>query len=195
MNMGIISASRLRAAALAPFIIEVDTSKAGSASDQFEFTGALGDYDVVAKQNDTVVATFDNLSGEQTITLPSAGIYVLEVMPKASNGFNRIRFNSSGDKLKPTDIKQWGSVAWSSFQRTFFGCSNMLTTATDRPNLSLVTDMEKMFQGATLANPDTLNWDVSSVTDMEKMFQGATLANPDVSNWDVSSVINMGYMF
>ena len=195
MNMGIIAASRLRAAALAPFIIEVDTSKAGSASDQFEFTGALGDYDVVAKQNDTVVATFDNLSGEQTITLPSAGIYVLEVMPKASNGFNRIRFNSSGDKLKPTDIKQWGSVAWSSFQRTFFGCSNMLTTATDRPNLSLVTDMEKMFQGATLANPDTLNWDVSSVTDMEKMFQGATLANPDVSNWDVSSVINMGYMF
>jgi hypothetical protein len=45
------------------FIIEVDTTKVGTPSDQFQFTGAEGDYDVVAKQNDIVVATFDNLSG------------------------------------------------------------------------------------------------------------------------------------
>jgi len=177
------------------FIIEVDTSKAGSASDAFEFTGAEGDYDVIAKQNGTQVATFNDLSGEQTITLPSSGIYVLEVIPKEVNGFNRIAFDNGGDKDKIIDIKQWGEVAWSSFNDAFFGCSNMLTTATDVPNLSSVTDMRSMFRNASSANPDTSNWNVSNVTDMVAMFNRATVANPDVSNWDVSSVTDMRSMF
>jgi surface protein len=177
------------------FIIEVDTSKAGSASNQFQFTGAVGDYDVVAKQNDIVVATFDNLSGAETITLPSSGVYVLEVKSKEVNGFNRIQFNNGGDKLKITDIKQWGTIAWSSFERAFFGCSNMLTTATDVPNLSNVNNMFAMFTNATSANPDTTNWDVSNVTNMYFMFESATVANPNTTNWDVSNVTNMRLMF
>ena len=195
MNMGIIAASRLRASAFSPFIIEVDTSKAGSASDAFEFTGAVGDYDVIAKQNGTQVATFNDLSNQETITLPSSGIYVLEVKSKEVNGFNRIQFNNGGDKLKITDIKQWGDVVWSSFSESFFGCSNMLTTATDIPNLSNVTNMSNMFRNTSSANPDTINWDVSSVTNMSLMFYFAPSANPDTSNWDVSNVTNMGNMF
>jgi len=178
------------------FTIEVKTDNAGTSNDnQFQFTGALGDYDVVAKQNDIVVATFDNLSGEQTITLPSSGVYDLEVSAKEVNGFNRIQFNNDGDKLKLTDIKQWGDVAWSSFVKAFYGCSNMLVTATDVPNLSNVTDMSVMFLGATSANPDTSNWNVSNVTDMKGMFRNASSANPDTSNWDVSSVTTMRLMF
>jgi surface protein len=178
------------------FIIEVNTANTGvSNNNQFQFTGAVGDYDVVAKQNDIVVATFDNLSGEQTITLPSSGVYVLEVSAKEVNGFNRIQFDRGGDKLKITDIKQWGTIAWSRFERAFFGCSNMLTTATDVPNLSLVTNMGGMFREAGSANPDTTNWDVSNVTDMSSMFRNASSANPDTSNWDVSNVTTMGAMF
>jgi len=195
MNMGIIAASRLRASAFSPFIIEVDTSKAGSASNQFQFTGAVGDYDVVAKQNGTQVATFNDLSGAETITLPSSGVYDLEIKAKEVNGFNRISFDNGGDKNKITDIKQYGGVVWSSFQNAFYGCSNMLTTATDLPNLSSVTDMNRMFQDATLASPDTSNWDVSNVIDMSIMFFNATSASPDTSNWDVSSVDNMRFMF
>jgi surface protein len=179
-----------------PFIIEVDTANTGvSNNNQFQFTGAQGEYDVVAKQNDIVVATFNDLSGEQTITLPSSGVYILEITPKATNGFNRIQFNNGGDKLKIIDIKNWGTIAWSSFERAFYGCSNMLTTATDGPNLSNVTDMSFMFFSASSANPDTSNWDVSSVTNMVTMFFFATSANPDTSNWDVSSVTNMSSMF
>jgi len=178
------------------FIIEVDTAKSGASNnDQFQFTGAEGDYDVIAKQNNIVVATFNDLSGQQTITLPSSGVYVLEVTSKEVNGFNRISFNNGGDKLKLTDIKQWGTIAWSSFERAFFGCSNMLVTATDVPNLSSVTNMFAMFLNATPANPDTSNWNVSSVTRMDQMFFGASLANPDTSNWDVSSVTDMNLMF
>jgi surface protein len=176
------------------FIIEVDTSKAGSASDAFQFTGAEGDYDVVAKQNDIVVATFDNLSGEQTITLPSSGIYVLEVSAKEVNGFNRIQFNNGGDKLKITDIKQWGTIVWSSFKQAFFGCKNMLVTATDVPNLSQVTSMRTMFYLSEIPSIDVSNWDLSSVTDIGFMLS-RTNANPDVSNWDVSNISGMFQLF
>jgi len=178
------------------FTIEVKTDNVGTSNDnQFQFTGAEGDYDVVAKQNGTQLATFNDLSGQETITLPSSGIYVLEVSAKEVNGFNRIEFNDGGDNLKITDIKQWGEVAWSSFKRAFLGCSNMLTTATDAPNLSNVTNMRYMFYFASSANPNTTNWDVSNVTNMYAMFRNATSANPDTSNWDVSSVTNMRLMF
>jgi surface protein len=194
--MGIIAASRLRAAILNPFIIEVKTANTGvSNADQFQFTGAEGDYDVIAKQNGTQVATFNDLSGQQTITLPSSGIYDLEVIPKEVNGFNRIAFDNGEDSLKITDIKQWGDVVWSSFKSAFYDCDNMLTTATDVPNLSQVTDMEEMFRNAPVANPDVSNWDVSNVTNMNSMFFSASSANPDVSNWDVSSVTSMNRMF
>jgi surface protein len=177
------------------FIIEVDTTKAGTPSDQFQFTGAEGDYDVVAKQNEIVAATFDNLSGAETITLPSSGVYNLEVKSKEVNGFNRIQFNNGGDKLKITDIKQWGTIVWSSFSSAFYGCSNMLTTAIDVPNFSNVTDMKAMFRDTTSANPDVSNWDVSNVTDMVAMFRDASSANPNTSNWDVSNVTDMVAMF
>jgi surface protein len=177
------------------FIIEVDTTKAGTPSDQFQFTGAEGDYDVVAKQNGTQVATFNDLSGEQTITLPSSGIYVLEVSAKEVNGFNRIAFDNGGDNFKITDIIQWGTIVWSSFRDAFFACTNLIVNATDIPDFSDVTSLINMFRDATSANPNTSNWDVSNVTSMYAMFYLASSANPDTSNWDVSNVTNMNNMF
>jgi surface protein len=203
------------------FIIEIDTSKTGvSNNNQFQFTGALGDYDVIAKQNDIVVATFNDLSGAETITLPSSGVYNLEVKSKEVNGFNRIQFNAGGDKNKMLDIKQWGTVVWSNFEKAFFLCSGLSLTATDSPDLSNVTTMDRMFQLTNIGNIEVSNWDLSNVIDISNMFQGcrnltldvsswnvsnvtdmsymfyfATSANPDTSNWDVSSVTNMNNMF
>ena len=196
MNFSIIAASRLRAATQSPFTIEVDTSKAGSANDAFQFTGAVGDYDVVAKQSGVVVQTFTNLSDEETITFSNGtGIYILEITPKATGGFNRIEFSDSGDKLKLTDVKRWGNVVWSSFSRSFRGCSNCPFTATDVPNLSNVTNMNIMFHSATIANPNVSNWNLSNVTDLSFMFRSATAFNKDVSNWNVSNVVNMRSLF
>jgi hypothetical protein len=169
------------------FIIEVDTSKAGTPSDQFQFTGALGDYDVVAKQNGTQVATFNDLSNQETITLPSSGVYVLEVNANEVNGFNRISFNNSGDKLKITDIKQWGTIVWSSFERAFFGCLNTLATATDVPDLSSVTNMFVMFLNASIANPNMRNWDISNIANMSRMLENSNLSVENLTaiyeNW------------
>jgi surface protein len=179
------------------FIIEVKTDNAGTSNDnQFQFTGAEGDYDVVAKQNGVVIETFSDLSDAATITFSNGvGTYILEVSAKEVNGFNRIKFDNKGDNDKILDIKQWGTIVWSTFNSAFNNCDNMLVTATDIPDLSSVTDMSYMFFGASSANPNTSNWDVSNVTDMATMFFGASSANPNTSNWDVSSVTDMGYMF
>merc|ERR1712238_427351 len=57
-------------------------------------------------------------------------------------------------------------------------------------DVSSVTDMEYMFNGAYEFNGDVSDWDVSSVTSMNNMFY-ATKFNCDVSDWDVSSVTDM----
>jgi hypothetical protein len=169
--MGIIAASRLRASPVntSPFIIEVDTTKAGTPSDQFQFTGAEGDYDVVAKQNDLVVATFNDLSGEETITLPSSGVFVLEVSAKATNGFTGLRFNNSGDKRKLTKINQWG-VFSDTRDSLFRACVNLTQIADDNDWLNSITDGRNMFQVCGLTSlPNTLT--LSSLVIGSQMFQ------------------------
>ena len=153
------------------FTIEVKTDNAGTSNDnQFQFTGAEGDYDVVAKQNGVVIETFNDLSDEETITFANgAGTYVLEINPKATNGFNRIAFANSGDNDKITDLKQYGTIVWSTFNEAFWSCGNMIHSATDSPNLSICRDLYRMFR-QTAANPNVENWDVSGITRMDDMF-------------------------
>ena len=62
-------------------------------------------------------------------------------------------------------------------------------------DVSKVTNMYRMFYGASSFNQPLNNWDVSNVTDMWSMFDGAVSFNQPINNWDVSSVTNMSYMF
>jgi hypothetical protein len=156
--MGIIAASRLRASAFSPFIIEVDTSKAGvTNNNQFQFTGALGDYDVVAKQGGSVVQTFTNLSNQQNITFSNgSGVYVLEVTAKSTNGFTGLQFTNFGDKLKLLKINQWG-VFNDIRQGLFFGCSNLTQIGVDNNWLNSITDGNFIFRDCGITSlPNTL---------------------------------------
>ncbi|MGJ9464001.1 BspA family leucine-rich repeat surface protein, partial [Actinotignum sp. GS-2025e] len=60
---------------------------------------------------------------------------------------------------------------------------------------SAVTNMERMFGFARIANPDVSNWDTGNVTTMRRMFYHAERANPDVSKWDTSKVRDLSRMF
>ena len=55
---------------------------------------------------------------------------------------------------------------------------------------SLITDMSYLFQ-YTAFNEDISGWDVRSVTNMENMFEGATVFNKNIGAWNVASVTNM----
>jgi len=175
-----------------PFIIEVKTDNSGVSNDnQFEFTGAVGNYDVVAKQGGIIVQTFNNLVNVQTITFSNgAGSYVLEVTPKETNGFSRIEFNTTGDRLKILKIKQWGNIVWSSFETAFRGCENLEVTANDIPNLSNVTSTRLMFFQCVLFNTNISAWNVSNIINMDSMLRD-TAFNQNIGGWNVSNVTNM----
>ncbi len=109
--------------------------------------------------------------------------------------FPRIHFNNSGDSQKIISIDQWGTNAWSSMEKAFYGCSNLEGNATDTPDLSNVTDMSSMFTYASVFDQDIGNWNVSNVTNMSFMFFGASVFNQNIGSWNVGNVTNMSYMF
>jgi len=128
------------------FIIEVKTDNAGTSNDnQFQFTGAVGDYDVVAKQNGVVIETFNDLSGQETITLPSSGVYVLEVTPKEVSPFTGVRFNDGGDVQKLMKINQWGLFS-DTRDRLFYGAENLTTLPVNNDYLNVIETISNTFR-------------------------------------------------
>ena len=175
------------------FTIEVKTDNAGTSNDnQFQFTGAVGDYDVVAKQNNIVVATFDNLSGAETITFPSSGVYVLELTAKEVSPFTGMRFDDSGDKLKLSKINQWGLFN-DTRQSLFFGCSNLTEIGSDVNWLNLITDGLNMFRDCNLTSlPSGMTLD--NLTDGSNMFRDCNLTLLP-SGMTLDNLTDGAYMF
>ena len=101
------------------------------------------------------------------------------------------------DYQRLTKVTHWGTTQWTSLTKAFSGCGNMDITATDKPDLSSVTDLSMMFQtcGNLVYNTSINDWDVSHITNMSGMFATATEFNQPLNNWDVSHVTNMQGMF
>ena len=101
------------------------------------------------------------------------------------------------EKAKLLEIKQWGTIPWSSFMSAFRDMKNMQLTATDTPDLSNVTDMSYAFNGATAftGHSSMNNWNTSNIKNMSYMFYGATSFNQYIGNWNTGNVTSMLYMF
>ena len=157
---------------------------------------------------DTIIYT-----GDATHTYTNAGSYTVSIVgtfpsiyfadPSPSftfsNDFSDTPTDTSTDDpivCKIKTIKKWGNNPWKSMNGAFRGCENLTIEAeAGNPDLSKVTDMSYMFDGATAFNQDISEWEVGTVTDMSYMFDGATAFNQDISEWEVGTVTNMSYMF
>ncbi|MDT7831594.1 BspA family leucine-rich repeat surface protein [Flavobacteriaceae bacterium S356] len=141
----------------------------------------------------------DNLTGTQTITFASAGVYTIRIRTNSSNTNNQLRifYNGSNQSQKLTSIDKWGeSIVWTSMHGAFYNCSNLnISPSAGTPDLSMVTDMSVMFYGTASLNQDISHWDVSNITNMSFMFYNASSFNQPLNAWNVSSVTNMSYMF
>ena len=136
-------------------------------------------------------------TGNASHTYASTSTYTVQI----SGVFPRIYFNNdypidSGDNsTKIISLDQWGDIAWTSMEKAFRGCTNLAGQANDAPDLSKVTSMKNMFEGAGFFNQDISSWKVSKVTDMSEMFRVASAFNQNIGSWNVSKVTNMRLMF
>ena len=140
-----------------------------------------------------------NVTTGGSCTFPTAGDHKIRIKPNVSGGFPGMAFKGIVDCSKLREINQWGTFPRAATQHgAFNGCSNLVITATDLPDMSAVTDMTDMFRNATslttLGTQGT-NWNTSNVTTMENMFNGARLFNQSLSAWNTTNVTNMGGMF
>ena len=90
-------------------------------------------------------------------------------------------FNNAedGDKDKILSVENFGDLGYKNLSGAFHGCTNLGDF--EGGVTSAVTDMTSMFEGATDANPDVSNWDVSKVTDMTNLFNSSGLST---ANYD-----------
>jgi surface protein len=168
------------------FVIEVDTTKAGSASDTIILPLLSGGtYSGTIDWGDS---NSDDLTyANRQHTYASGGTYTITISGTSLIGFG---FNVSGDRQKITDISNWGIFTVTDNDE-FRQCPNLDISATDAPTIS-TTDLQYYFFGCTkLTTPDFTSWDVSGVTNTRQMFYGCSLFNGDVTTWDVSNVTRM----
>lgn len=119
------------------FIITVKTNNAGtSATNQFTIPTTGGGYNYDIEYDGQ---TLTGQTGSVTLTFPSgAGTYDIKI----SGSFPKCYFNNGGDKLKLLDIKNFGiyALGGTSQQNAFYGCSNMVISATDIGHFENVTN-------------------------------------------------------
>jgi len=194
----LIMCQNVLAAGTDDFVIKIRTDLPGTSTNN-EFTiqtlGSGYNYNVDCNDDGTDEAT--SQTGDYVCSYANPGSYFIRIQDKNGDGtgFPRIYYNNTGDHRKLLDVFQWGTGKWSSMGFAFRGAINMTVSATDVPDLSTVTNLASMFRFASLANPDTSNWDVSNVSNMHSMFRSATAANPDTSNWITTNVTTMAEMF
>ena len=121
-------------------------------------------YDCTVDWGDSgpTITTHSGTSPVISHTYASAGTYQITISATTfgdTSPFPRIYFNELGDKDKIISIDQWGSNQWTSMVNAFRGCSLLVNNATDVPDLSNLTSMQRMFGDALkIGDGSATNW-------------------------------------
>jgi len=75
-----------------------------------------------------------------------AGTYTISIIGTCPS----IYFNNGGDKLKFLSLQNWGDVVWAEIMKSFFGCANYISSATDAGYAQITaTDYTESWYGCT----------------------------------------------
>ena len=171
------------------FVITVDTTIAGSSG-----VGVMNLASAVATAWDCDIDwgdgnTTTGVTSAPSHTYSSAGVYTIRM----SGVKVFINFSNGNDKLKITNVANWG-IENINYNGAFYGCSNMTCTATDAPTIT-TTDFRNMFRSCTLFNRAIGNWDTPAFTRMDRCFQSTGAFNQSIGDWDISACTNFGSAF
>ena len=186
------------ALAQTPFITRWNLATAGSGDTQLTFgvaTSGTVNYTWQEVSPGTTSGSGTFTGSTATITsLPLGAVIDLSISP---TNFNRFIINEGTDKDRLTDVRQWGTTAWTSMRSAFYGCSNLQISATEVPNLTGVSGMVNTFSGCTILNgPSNIgSWNTANVTNMTAMFTGASAFNQPIGSWNTANVTDMSNMF
>jgi surface protein len=179
------------------FITQWNLATAGSGTTQLTF--GVGTVGVVNYTWATVPAA---TSGSGTFTgstatitgLPAGATIRLSIAP---TNFRRFNMNNGTDRSRLTLAEQWGTTSWSSMATAFNGCNNLQVSATDIPNLSIVTSLSSMFANCSVLNSPTNigTWNTTTITDMSAVFNGASAFNQPIGAWNTGAVTTMLNLF
>ena len=176
------------AAAILPFIIIVDTSKASGDDFTLPIDNVTQDGEIDWGDSSTSVLSYAN----RAHTYSSGGIYTITITGTILKGFN---FGGAGDYLKITTISQWGFLDITSGSNAFKDCANLTITATDAPTISATTFYRMFYNCDKITTPDFSNWDTSTVTNMQEVFRNSLLFNGNLGGWVTSNTTTIRGMF
>lgn len=151
-----------------------------------------GNYNFLVDWGDGSTHTITSWNdANKTHTYSTPGIYTVTI----DGVFDRMAFNNGGDAQKILEVVSWGNNTWATMEGAFYGASNLQITASNSPDLSLVTNLSSMFRGASNFNSNIGTWNITAATDLSYMFCGASAFNQDISSWSTGNVTNMSHMF
>ena len=92
------------------------------------------------------------------------------------------------------DLSRWQTCNVTNMSRMFCGASSF-TSDLSKWQTGNVKNMSRMFCGASSFTSDLSKWQTGNVTDMHEMFYEASSFTSDLSQWQTGNVTNMSEMF
>lgn len=179
-----------------PFISVWDTTKtsAGSSASNtitLPYQSPLGSYSGTIDWGDGTTSV--NSYANRTHIYASSGIYTIKVTGTVV-GFS---FNNGGDRLKISEIQNFGGINFGNSASYFYGCANLNITATDIPDFTGTTLFNAFFRGCSnlVFNSSVNSWATASVTGFAHCFSFCPLFNQNVGSWNVGAGTSFASMF
>ena len=137
------------------------------------------------------IQSFTSVTGNQLINFADANT---DYFIKISGFFPTITIDENSEKLKFLDIIQFGSLIWSTFDKSFFGSNNLIISATDFPNLTIANNTGFMLSecGELLTHE---NFNMSNITISRSMYAYCSKFNPASFSSLLENIVNAGSMF